>query len=104
MLPIERTAKTLIRPGGCRGIHESSLGAHAVLLVLSCAGSLKNIICAMVKYKETFNGRHTVLYKTSSCKLLYLSPHPRSPDSQFLVFSRSLSPGFIEGTLTSACL
>ena len=34
-----RTAKTLIRLGGCPGWPESSLGAHAILLVLSCAGS-----------------------------------------------------------------
>ena len=36
-LPIERTAKTLIRLGGCPGWSESSLGAYAILLV--CAGS-----------------------------------------------------------------
>ena len=36
------TVKTLIRLGGCPGWSESSLGAHAILLVLSCAGS---IIC-----------------------------------------------------------
>ena len=34
-----RTAKTLIRLGGCPGWSESSLGAHAILLVLSCRGS-----------------------------------------------------------------
>ena len=28
-----RTAKTLIRLGGCTGCSESSLGAHAILLV-----------------------------------------------------------------------
>ena len=32
-------AKTLIRLGGCPGWSESSRGAHAILLVLSCAGS-----------------------------------------------------------------
>ena len=32
-------AKTLIRLGGCPGISESSLGAHATLLVLSWGGS-----------------------------------------------------------------
>ena len=30
------TAKTLTRLGGCPGWYESSLGAHAILLVLSC--------------------------------------------------------------------
>ena len=34
-----RTAKTLIRLGGCPGWSKSSLGAHAILLVLSYRGS-----------------------------------------------------------------
>ena len=34
-----RTAKTLIRLGGCQGWSESSLGAHAILIVLSWGGS-----------------------------------------------------------------
>ena len=34
-----RTAKTLIRLGGCLGWSESSLGAQVILLVLSCGGS-----------------------------------------------------------------
>ena len=34
-----RTWKTLIRLGGCPSWSESSLGAHVILLVLSCAGS-----------------------------------------------------------------
>ena len=38
-LPIERTAKTLIRLGGCPGWSESSLGAKVILLVLSWGGS-----------------------------------------------------------------
>ena len=33
-----RTAKTLIRLVGCPGRSESSLGAHVILFVLSCAG------------------------------------------------------------------
>ena len=39
LLSIERTAKTLIRLGGCQGWSESSLGAHAILLVLSWGGT-----------------------------------------------------------------
>ena len=39
-LPIIRTAKTLIRLGGCPGWSESLLGAQVVLLVLSCGGSI----------------------------------------------------------------
>ena len=38
-LPTERTAKTLIRLGGCPGWSESSLGAQVILLVLSCCCS-----------------------------------------------------------------
>ena len=38
-LHTERTAKTLTRLGGCPGWSESSLGAHAILLVLSWGGS-----------------------------------------------------------------
>ena len=38
-LPLEHTAKTLIRLGGCPGWCESLLGVHAILLVLSCTGS-----------------------------------------------------------------
>ena len=40
-LPTERTMKTLIRLGWCQGWSESSLGAHAILLVLSWSGSNK---------------------------------------------------------------
>ena len=32
-------SETLIRLGGCQGWSESSLGGHAILLVLSCAGA-----------------------------------------------------------------
>ena len=43
-LPTERTAKTLIRLGGCPGWSESSLGAHAILLVLSWGCSFDILI------------------------------------------------------------
>ena len=39
-----RTAKTLIRLGGCPGWSESLLGAHAVLLVLSWGGSFELLL------------------------------------------------------------
>ena len=38
-VPIEHTAKRLIRLGGCPGWSESSLGAHAILVILSYACS-----------------------------------------------------------------
>ena len=50
-----RTAKTLIRLGGCRGWSESSLGAHAILLNLSCTGSntfANNVDPDKVTYNE----------------------------------------------------
>ena len=37
-LPMERTANTLFRLGGCPGWSEFSLGAQVSLLVLSCGG------------------------------------------------------------------
>ena len=38
-IPIEHTAKTLIRLGGCPGWSESSPGTQVILLVLSCCSS-----------------------------------------------------------------
>ena len=61
-----RTAKTQIRLGGCTGWSESSLGAHAVLLVLSWGGSylfrgggrrhfeIFNWVVAWSQYKKVF--------------------------------------------------
>ena len=40
-LPIERSVKTLIRLGGCPGWSGSSLGAHAISLVLSWGHSVQ---------------------------------------------------------------
>ena len=37
-----RTAKAPIRLGECPGLSESSLGAHVILLVLSCGDSYAN--------------------------------------------------------------
>ena len=39
-----RTAKTLIRLGGCPGWSESLLGTHAILLVLSCCSLIQKTI------------------------------------------------------------
>ena len=41
LLPIERTAKSLICLGWCPGWTETSLGAPVIFLVLSCCGSNK---------------------------------------------------------------
>ena len=57
-LPIERTAKTLIRLGGCpRG----SLGAKVILLVLLCGGSkcffLESTYAAHIRFITFFTFR-----------------------------------------------
>ena len=62
-LPTERTAKTLLRLGGCRGSSESSLGAHSFCWFCHEAAHIfgttqnelidskgpENIICAIMK-------------------------------------------------------
>ena len=54
-----RSAKTLIRLGGCPGWSESSLGAHATLLVLSWGGSINvlygsNFFCLLPRVVYTY--------------------------------------------------
>ena len=60
-LPFEHTVKTLIRLGGCPGWSESSLGAHVILLVLSCGGSITCsvpfIFCVYFQSNTRLNGR-----------------------------------------------
>ena len=60
-LPIERTAKTLIRFGGCPGGPESSLGAQIILLadsidwsVCSDAQAYLNFRCMHMFFSEVF--------------------------------------------------
>ena len=55
-----RTAKTQIRLGGCPGWSESSLGAHAILLVLSWGGpfivsAIKDDYSSTEMYNKDFN-------------------------------------------------
>ena len=49
-----RTAKTLIRLGGCPGWSESSLGAYAILLVLSRSGSNFVVVPKCFIFSEIF--------------------------------------------------
>ena len=46
--------RRLIRLGGCPGWFESSLGAHVILLVLSCTGSIGELftVCYLVCHKN----------------------------------------------------
>ena len=59
--PIERTAKTLIRLGGCPGGSESSLGTKVILLVLLCGGSkcffLESTYAAHIRFITFFTFR-----------------------------------------------
>ena len=60
-LPTERTAKTLIRLGGCPGWSESSLGTKVILLGLSWGGSkcffLESIYAAHIHFITFFTFR-----------------------------------------------
>ena len=60
-LPIEHTAKTLIRLGGCPGWSESSLGTKVILLGLSWGGSkcffLEPIYAAHIHFITFFTFR-----------------------------------------------
>ena len=55
-LHIKRTKKALARLGGCQGWSESSLGAHAILLVLSWGGSYFN------KMQQDHSKTHTTVH------------------------------------------
>ena len=64
-LPIECTAKTLIRLGGCPGWSESSLGAHVSMLVLSRGGSCDDshlLVYAVWVLKVSLTVSHLVNY------------------------------------------
>ena len=60
-----RTAKSLIRLGGCPGWSESSLGEHTILLVLSCAGSFCMGMCAQRRLRSA--GIRLVWSESSLC-------------------------------------
>ena len=65
-LPVERTAKTLIRLGGCPGWSESLLGAHAILLVLSWGSSIVDLFQMVLRRNldllfEKFREKRSVL-------------------------------------------
>ena len=59
-LSIERTVKkNQIRLGGCPGWSESSLGAHVILLVLSCGGSFLIVFAVAVwSHARRYEPRH----------------------------------------------
>ena len=54
-----RTAKNLIRLGGCPGWSESSLGAEVILLVWSYGGSYKSEPCSKKGPKRCLTAVHT---------------------------------------------
>ena len=57
-----RSAKSLIRLGGCPGWSVSSLDAHAILLVLSWCGSYINFICFTGNYFKDIDGQNRTLF------------------------------------------
>ena len=73
-LPITRTAKTLIRLSGCPGWSESSLGAHATLLVLSWYGS----------YYEKATTKNT-----SSFHISYTTPSGKGADRDKMIYDNT---------------
>ena len=80
-LPIERIANTLIRLGGCPGWSESSLGAHAILLVLSWGGSKYDFF-----YKSQVPGQHAHRHSTVGYTLVD-SNYPAHYHSLITVFA-----------------
>ena len=78
-----RTAKTLIRLGGCPGWSESSLGAHATLLVLSWGGSY-NVSGLTVRFYEPHND-NTCFMSYANNKDADQPAHPRSLISVFVI-------------------
>ena len=74
-LPIERTAKTLIRLGRCPGWSESLLGAHAILLVVSWCGSnviLNKIIQRRGSFRNTENIKYVHVHSSKTSR--HVSP------------------------------
>ena len=63
-----RTAKALIRLGGCLGWSESSLGAHAILLILSWCGSSLSGAQGQVTPKSI----DRCVWNSNSCETLWL--------------------------------
>ena len=83
-----RTAKTLIRLGRCPGWSEYSLGAHAILLVLSCCGSNWKLSMPVHHYRACFSmGANLEMYFLVCCLLtdplfypqtIFSSPEPNA--------------------------
>ena len=67
-----QTAKTLIRLGGCPGWSESSLGAHAILLILSWGGSVVSVVCRWGNSCVL----HTSCNRRSCCWLCFCQDNP----------------------------
>ena len=67
----------MIRLGGCPGWSESSMGAHVILLVLSCGGSF--YVTSVIQFKSTYNaiqllaqnfsGREYVTWRSIFCNI-----------------------------------
>ena len=83
-------AKTQISLGGCLGWSESSMGAHLVLLVLSCSGRLGvalTVVCICKKYL-LYSLAHKIK-KHGKSVIFHLSPVKR-----ICVFKHSVMTNF----------
>ena len=83
-----RTAKSLIRLGGCPGWSESSLGAHFILLVLPLDGSFFHSGFSVSEKKpveEPLSIKVSDKMLCSLCDVVFVS---RSDQVQYYIFSR----------------
>ena len=68
-LPIEWTAKTLIRLGGCPGWSKSSLGAHPLCWFCHEAAQITQLLCLYKCYIIVYNVFYVILVAFSFMKL-----------------------------------
>ena len=89
-LHADRTAKALNRLGGCPGCSESSLGAHAILLVLSWGGSFFILTGLTVFQYQTFR---LSTYLCSYILLVSLQPwnYPNQSLSEMITYTWPLT-------------
>ena len=87
--------RRLIRLGGCTGWSESSLGAHAILLVLSCCGSYIFYPCCPVHLIKI----SPALRRLKSKKYLKLQKNRHF----YICINRKLGSHFANKTFLNCC-
>ena len=76
-LPIERTAKTLIKLDGCPGWSESSPGAHLILLVLLWGGSNLECYTWFFRVCKSFPVWNSIVSVLDHCLFIYFKIRTR---------------------------